>query len=151
MTCTTVPKGMSSARSALAPARKPPTISGFPACMPCHGRLAAPTSSSHPRQANTGEGQVESAPSPIRNTESVPMSVFLKYGFPVLRILGELSLGLLLLLGTPAALYTLILDSPDLGELNTSVLRIALAMALGLGLWVDALAVGKQLRTGVPA
>lgn len=78
------------------------------------------------------------------------MSLFLKYGLPILRIFAELGAGFLLLLGTPAALYTLILASPDLGELNASVLRIALALALGLGLWVDAFTVGKQLRTRNP-
>ena len=74
------------------------------------------------------------------------MPNLLKATFPILRIAVELLVGVFLLVATPAALHNLLLDSPDLWELNASVFRISLLLALGLGFCKDALCVSMRLR-----
>ncbi|MGI4826583.1 MAG: hypothetical protein ACRYFU_00060 [Janthinobacterium lividum] len=81
-----------------------------------------------------------------RTELGIPGPTSLRVAFPVFRLTVELLIGAVFLLSLPAAVYSLALDSPDVGTLNASALRISLVLTLGLSLCIDALYLGKRLR-----
>ncbi len=64
----------------------------------------------------------------------------------LLRLLLEASIGGFLLVAIPAALYSTIKENLGPSELAERLLRVSLALALGVALWMDAWSTGTQLK-----